>query len=280
MIVLWSLKAKVHSVESDPYNNTFACAVIQGQKGCVFIFEPSSPIPLQTIAMEYRPYGIAFLRSATGKASFVYLDKNCELHRFTVEDEVKPKVTLPRLEQALFTSMYGKGTDQQTGQISHVEKVDPDTLQFLDIPAHILPTPGKIAENFLKGFLRERARPEAQPNQLETSTAVDTVMETTLEPVPIIELSVLDDALRDLFVSTTSPDAGLADKEELVYVDQHKGTFNQVKRDQKKTLVDRNGKETDQRLSKVVTESRGSKQLRTPKTPTQQNTKKRSVPNT
>jgi WD40 repeat protein len=280
-LVMWSLKAKVQSVEKDPYSMSFACAVIQEQKGCIFIFEPTSPIPLQTLAMDCKPYGIVYLKSSTGNAPLVYLDKNFELHRFTVEEEPKPKFSLPKLEQSLFTSMYGKTINQDGTSVTHMERIDPDTLQFLDIPAHILPTPCKIADKFLEGFLKKRWVPKAEPYRSTTTVEEDDEMESIAEPPPITELSAIDQALRSLFVSVDSTNDEQIDKELVIAKPR---VMTERKRDRKSPLVERNLKgldhvpitssTSDSKVPSTITKSKA------PKTPTSKNSKKRSVPNT
>jgi hypothetical protein len=190
--------------------------------------------------MTARPFGVAFLPSPSKDASLIIFDRNYELHRFGKENNAQPKQTLPKIEQSLFASVYGNSNKKEAFKLANVEKVDPKSLEFLDIPAHVLPVPSKLANKFLSGFLYTRPALDSSETVVEENPSIpDTDFKLNKEPKPILKLDYLNEWIAGLVFS----DATFEDEKAhaAITYEVPKNSNRMEKKDQKSTPNEKKG---------------------------------------
>lgn len=146
----------------DPYSSRFACAIkSQGKKeGCIYHFNPSSPLPIDTTPLNSKVYGLLFIPQIQKKSALVVLDSDFELSLHD-KSAVTESGEIPQPDvignKSLFSGLYGSSVfTKSTTQVpttSSATKVGIDALSFLDAPSHIVAAPSRLVESFMSLML-------------------------------------------------------------------------------------------------------------------------------
>ncbi|KAJ3370293.1 WD repeat-containing protein 75 [Kappamyces sp. JEL0680] len=150
--VLWSVKMEVTHLAVD--NKT------------IHIFEPTSPVPVNSTPLSSPSYGIA----CNSDGSISCLDRNFELHRLTSqapqEAEKEPVLINGHDAKSVFSSIYGKSMETPTTVHlpANVSPIAHEVLGFLSVPSHIIAPPSKLGSSILESLLASLAlQPKEAP---------------------------------------------------------------------------------------------------------------------
>jgi hypothetical protein len=180
------MKFSVSHVSLDESSDNFMVSGKVDEKYFLYLFDPSSIIPLFSMDFSRPCRGLQFFNNMSRE--FLYLDSNWELFYFVQNEKEEETVVAEDKKVGFFEKVYGNDVfTKDHVKKNLVQSVELVPLEFLETDSHLLARPGKLVKSFLENMLKPK------------SVKMDVPIDVDMESAEILEESFdFDESESDL----------------------------------------------------------------------------------